>query len=224
MLQADIRPQVRNDAFEATATTWKPLLATVPFLLAIGASRLILKSAPAPFFWLWLFWAVILFAGLFGVARPWCKVALVNLSFIALFLAVLEGYFVEHEYTPPTFPEGNLYVPDNVLGWVPRKGATVESTWDFGYAATAMNGSSWSTFFLAGEQSTVLCGDDNGWICYTMDHLGKILAAGTISGTGHGRYFLPIPSSKERSHVLWSVVETFSISRCPVVLPGTVYW
>ena len=90
-------------------------------LAAVGASLLILKFAPVPFFWLWLTWAVVLFAAILCVHGDWPRAILLNLGIVACLLAGTEAYFSAHEYTAPTFSNG-FYVSDDVLGWAPTKG------------------------------------------------------------------------------------------------------
>ena len=77
-------------------------LASISFS-AIVASLLILKFAPAPFFWVFLTWAVVLFAAMFGVHRSWPRAILFNLGIVAIMLAVTEGYLITHEYTGTIF-------------------------------------------------------------------------------------------------------------------------
>lgn len=88
---------------------------------AVAASLLILKTAPAPFFWVWLTWAAVLFAAIFRVQRAWPRAILFNLGIVAILLAAAEAYLITHEYTPPISSAG-LWVPDDVLGWAPTKG------------------------------------------------------------------------------------------------------
>jgi hypothetical protein len=92
------------------------------FVLAVAASIVILRAAPAPWFWLWLAWAVALFAGIFFARGSWPRAILFNLGIVAILLASTEGYFIIHEYTPPIYPDGHFFVPDDVLGWAPAKG------------------------------------------------------------------------------------------------------
>jgi hypothetical protein len=81
----------------------KPFLFLVSLLVsAVAASLLILKAAPAPWFWLWLTWAAVLFTGIFVVKGSWPRAILLNLGIVAILLAATEGYFVTHEYLPPT--------------------------------------------------------------------------------------------------------------------------
>jgi hypothetical protein len=101
----------------------KPFLFLVSLLVsAVAASLLILKAAPAPWFWLWLTWAAVLFTGIFVVKGSWPRAILLNLGIVAILLAATEGYFVTHEYLPPTYPDGGFFVPDDALGWTPAKG------------------------------------------------------------------------------------------------------
>jgi hypothetical protein len=48
---------------------------------------------------------------------------LFNLGIVACLLAAAEGYLITHEYVPPIYPDGGFFVPDDVLGWAPAKGA-----------------------------------------------------------------------------------------------------
>jgi hypothetical protein len=88
---------------------------------AVAASLLILKAAPAPFFWVLLTWGTVLFVGMFGVHGSWLRAILLNLGIVAILLAVAEAYFFIHEYTAPIFSD-NFYLRDDVLGWAPAKG------------------------------------------------------------------------------------------------------
>ena len=98
-----------------------------PFLLAIlvstiAASVVILKFAPAPFFWLWLTWAAVLFAAIFVVHRSWPRAILFNLGIVACLLAAAEAhYFTTEKYAARTVSDG-FYAHDDVLGWAPTKG------------------------------------------------------------------------------------------------------
>lgn len=98
-----------------------PFLAAF-FFGAVAASLLILKAAPAPFFWLWLTWAAALFSAFFFVHRSWPQAILLNLGIVACLLAAAEAHLISHEYTPTIFPEGGFFVSDQVLGWAPGKG------------------------------------------------------------------------------------------------------
>jgi hypothetical protein len=97
------------------------LLLAALFLVAVAASLLMLKFAPASWFWLWLTWAAAPFAGIFLVQRSWPRAILFNLGIVALLLAAVEAYYVTHEYVNETFPDGGFYVADDVMGWVPAK-------------------------------------------------------------------------------------------------------
>jgi hypothetical protein len=88
---------------------------------ATAVSLLILKFAPAPFFWLWVTWAAALWAGMFGVRGSWPRAILFNLGIVACLLAALEVYFRVNQYVPPIVTDG-FSVPDDVLGWAPAKG------------------------------------------------------------------------------------------------------
>lgn len=107
-------------------TSWRQALGLSPFLLficvsAITASVLLLKFAQAPFFWIWLTWAVACWAAMFGVRGSWPRAVLFNFGILAVLLAIAEGYLVEHEYTGTIFSSG-FTVHDDVLGWAPAKG------------------------------------------------------------------------------------------------------
>lgn len=93
---------------------------------AVGASLLILKAAPAPFFWLWVTWAGVLFSGMFFVRRSWPRAILLNVGIVFCMLAAFEAYLVTHEYTPPVFP-ADFYIRDSVLGWAPTKDMKVHA-------------------------------------------------------------------------------------------------
>lgn len=99
-----------------------PLLLATISLCAIVASLLILKFAPAPFFWVWLTWAAALFAAIPGVRGAWPRAILLNLGIVACLLATAEGYLSTNEYKPPVYPDGAFIVHDDVLGWAPAKG------------------------------------------------------------------------------------------------------
>ena len=98
-----------------------PFLASTLFI-AIAASLLILKFAPAPFFWVLLTWGTVLFASIVSVRGAWPRAILFNLGIVAMLLATAEAYFITHEYTTPIYPDGGYFVSDDVLGWVPTKG------------------------------------------------------------------------------------------------------
>lgn len=98
-----------------------PLLASLLFG-AIAASLLILKFAPAPFFWVWLAWAAVLFAATFRVHGDWLRPILFNLGIVACFMAGAEAYFfTADKYIPPTRSNG-FFVDNDILGWAPTKG------------------------------------------------------------------------------------------------------
>jgi hypothetical protein len=92
------------------------------FCSAVAASVLILRFAPAPFFWVWLTWAAALWAGMLVVHGSWPRAILFNFGIVLCFLAAVEGYLSTNEYTTPIFPDGDFYVHDDVLGWAPTKG------------------------------------------------------------------------------------------------------
>jgi hypothetical protein len=88
----------------------------------LSASVVILKFAPAPFFWLWVTWAAILFTAILGVHRPWPQAILFNLGIVACLLAAAEAhYFRAEKYAARTVSDG-FYAHDDVLGWAPTKG------------------------------------------------------------------------------------------------------
>jgi hypothetical protein len=95
-------------------------------LAAVAASLLILKFAPAPFFWLWLTWAAAMFAAVPLVRGSWPRAILLDLGIVTCMLAVAEAYLVQHEYLGPVISSG-FYVKDDVLGWAPRKGMLVHA-------------------------------------------------------------------------------------------------
>lgn len=78
--------------------------------------------APAPFFWIFLVWAAMLFAAIFWVRGAWLRSTLLSLGIIGCLLAGTEAYLITHEYTVPIYPDGHFFVPDDVLGWAPAKG------------------------------------------------------------------------------------------------------
>ena len=86
----------------------------------VAASMLILKFAPAPFFWLGLVVATTLFLAIFLVHRLWLRAILFNLVILVILGAAGEAYLILHEYTPPTYLTP-LIIPDDVLGWAPIK-------------------------------------------------------------------------------------------------------
>lgn len=96
------------------------LLAAI-FCSAIAASLLLLKFAPAPFFWLWLTWAIAFWVAILGVQGSWPRAILFNLGILACLPAGAEAYLITHEYTPTVFSHGFI-VHDEVLGWAPAKG------------------------------------------------------------------------------------------------------
>lgn len=65
----------------------------VAMVCAAGAvSYIALFAAPAPFFWIWLAWASVLFGGIAFMEGSWPKAILLNLGLIACLLAAAEGY------------------------------------------------------------------------------------------------------------------------------------
>jgi hypothetical protein len=114
---------------EPAPTSFRPCLRwLVVIVLTAGAlSVLILSSAPAPFFWLGLTWAAVLFAAILFVKRSWPKALLLNLGVVACVLAAIEGYLVTHEYVPPVYPDGDIYVHDGILGWAPKSASSVHA-------------------------------------------------------------------------------------------------
>jgi hypothetical protein len=99
----------------------RPVLYLV-FLGAVLVSLTVLKWAPAPFFWLWINWAVTLFVAVFCVRGAWLRAFFVNAGIVAILLATAEAYLYTHEYTVPIYPDGAYFVSDDVLGWKPTKG------------------------------------------------------------------------------------------------------
>jgi hypothetical protein len=91
------------------------------FLGVVAASLLILKFAPAPFFWGGLAWAAALWVAIIGVHGSWPRAILLNLGIVAIMLAGAEVYITANEYTSPTLSD-DFYVPNDVLGWAPAKG------------------------------------------------------------------------------------------------------
>src|SRR5208282_3570014 len=96
------------------------LLACI-FFSGVAVSLLILKAAPAPFFWLGLTWAAALWVAIFCVRGSWPRAILLNLGIVACLLAAAEAYFFTNQYKGPVFSEG-FEVHDDVLGWAPAKG------------------------------------------------------------------------------------------------------
>jgi hypothetical protein len=99
---------------------WQLSLPASIMLTAVAASLLILRAAPAPFFWIWVTWAVGLFAATLCVRGVWLRPILFNLGFVVWLLAAAEAYLITHEYTNTTFSDGFI-VHDPVLGRAPAK-------------------------------------------------------------------------------------------------------
>jgi hypothetical protein len=99
----------------------QPLFLVSLALSAIAASLLILKFAPAPFFWLCLTWAAALWAAMIGIHGSWPRAILFNVGIVASLLAGAEAYLVTHEYTTTIFSD-NFLAHDDQLGWAPPKG------------------------------------------------------------------------------------------------------
>lgn len=79
----------------------------VIFCCAVAVSLLILKFAPAPFFWVWLAWAAALWAGMFGVQGYWPRAILFNLGIAASLLAAVEaGLLAGNRCTPKVLSKG----------------------------------------------------------------------------------------------------------------------
>jgi hypothetical protein len=85
---------------------------------SIAASVLILKFAPAPFFWFWLTVAATLWSATIGIHGSWHRAILFNLGILMCLLAGAEAYLVTHEYTTTIFSDDFL-APDDLLGWAP---------------------------------------------------------------------------------------------------------
>jgi len=96
------------------------LLARI-FFSGVAVSLLILKAAPAPFFWLGLISAAALWAAIPCVRGSWPRAILLNLGIVACLLAAAEAYFFTNAYRGPVFSDG-FEVHDDVLGWAPAKG------------------------------------------------------------------------------------------------------
>lgn len=112
---------VHGDSSGTKRRTTKPLVLASILFSAVAASLLILKFAPAPFFWLWLTWAAALFAAIFCVRGEWLRAILFNLGIVACLFAGIEAYFFTNEYVGPAFSDGFI-VHDAILGWAPGKG------------------------------------------------------------------------------------------------------
>lgn len=90
------------------------------FLCIAFVSAIILKAAPAPFFWLGMLWATGLCVAMGFVQGSWPRAILLNIAVLVSLGAGIEAYCVLHEYIPPTYLVP-LYVPDDTLGWAPIK-------------------------------------------------------------------------------------------------------
>ena len=101
------------------------LLASIS-ISAVAGSLLILKFAPAPFFWVWVTWAAAFWVAILGVHESWPRAILFNLGILTCILAGAEAYLISHEYTPPIFSPG-FWVRDEVLGWAPTRGMLVHA-------------------------------------------------------------------------------------------------
>lgn len=88
------------------------------FLSVALISMLILKAAPAPFFWLGMLWATGLCVAMGFVQGSWPRAILLNVAVIVCLAAGIEAFCVLHEYTPATFIVP-LFVHDDILGWAP---------------------------------------------------------------------------------------------------------
>ncbi len=88
----------------------------------VAASLFILKFAPAPFFWVWLSWAAVLFAATFHVHESWPRAILFNAGIMAIMLAAGEAYLITHEGTAPIYPDGGYIVADDF----PRMGIPLD--------------------------------------------------------------------------------------------------
>lgn len=89
-------------------------------IIVVAVSMLVLKYAPAPFFWAWLTVAAGLFAAMFCARTSWGRAILFNLGIVACLLAGAEAYLIKHEYTPPVSSH-SFIVHDALLGWAPAK-------------------------------------------------------------------------------------------------------
>jgi hypothetical protein len=101
---------------------WQFLFQSAILVSVVSVSVVILKFAPAPFFWLWLTWAAFLFAAILIVHGSWPRAILFNFGILLCLLAAAEAhYFCREKYGARTISDG-FYAHDNVLGWVPTKG------------------------------------------------------------------------------------------------------
>lgn len=114
-----------NGSFITSPRKVRVLLAVLT-VGVLAVSLLVLKFAPAPFFWLFVVWAAALFGAMFVVRRDWPRAILLNLGIAACIFAGLEAYLIKHEFVPPTL-RGNLYVSSDILGWAPPKGVVVHA-------------------------------------------------------------------------------------------------
>ncbi len=125
-----VKPDLRLTALRLARlgdnVAWRRFLPASILFTAVGTSLLILKAAPAPFFWIWLTWAAALFAAIFCVRGDWLRLTLFNLGFVSCLLATAEAYLITHEYTGTTFSDG-FVVHDAVLGRAPAKGMQVRT-------------------------------------------------------------------------------------------------
>jgi hypothetical protein len=99
---------------------------TVLLVTAFAISLVILKFAPAPFFWSFLLWAAAMFVAVFLVRGDWSRGILLSLFSVACVLAGLEAYLIKHEYLGLVI-HGNFFVHDPILGWAPAKGIKVHA-------------------------------------------------------------------------------------------------
>lgn len=55
------------------------------------------------------------------------RAVFLNLAVVSCMLAVAEAYLVTHDYTSATYPDGEPYLRDEVLGWAPAKGSHIHA-------------------------------------------------------------------------------------------------
>ncbi|MGA7909159.1 MAG: hypothetical protein WCA16_17265 [Candidatus Sulfotelmatobacter sp.] len=129
-LKLQEEPRIVATVEKDSGTERPPLRVRWAISIVLGGltvSFFILMFGPAPFVWIWLTWAAVFFCGIACVHRSWPRAILLNLGIVACLLAGAEGYLIKHEYVPPVYPDGDLYVHDNILGWAPKKGTIVHA-------------------------------------------------------------------------------------------------
>jgi len=106
----------------------------LPVLAVIGiaCSALILKYSEFPYVWISLYWTIFFIFATLLSAGSWRKAICYNLTFLVIFVGILESISAalslrDHTRHTGKYKTGHYFTANDILGYAPQKGERVDS-------------------------------------------------------------------------------------------------